>query len=135
MGVDGIMPTLPESWNLKTKKRDDGKLDIIGKDDLGGEYKVRTTDAAEITERDVQELKDADRESYRDRDKGAREFCNKLVAHGKSRSDADEGAFVDDLMEAAGPVVHAGLEREGTSVNFQRIPQWRWDLAFGKEEN
>lgn len=126
---------LPSSWGLKTKKRDDGKLDIVGKDDLGGEYRVRTTDTAEITERDVQELKDADRESYSDRSKGARELVSKIAAHGKKRQDESEASFTDELMEAAGPVVLAGLEREGSSVNFQRIPQWRWDLAFGKEEN
>jgi hypothetical protein len=121
---------LPSSWGLKTKKREDGKLDIVGKDDLGAEYRIRTTDADEVTERDIVELKDADRESYADKDKGAREFCNKLMNHGKSREEAREGAFMDELMEASGPVVHAGLERKGLTVGSTRAYRRGWEQAF-----
>jgi hypothetical protein len=101
---------------LTTKKREDGKLDILGKDDAGAEYRVRTTDTAAVTEKDVQELKDADRESYSDRSKGAREFVNKIAAYGQQREQERESAFENELMEAAGPVVHAGLERKGATV-------------------
>jgi hypothetical protein len=127
------MPELPSSWGLKTRKREDGKLDIVGKDDLGSEYKVRTTDTAEITERDIVELKDADRESYADKDKGAREFCSKIMNHGKQREAAREEAFMDELMEASGPVVHAGLERKGLTVGSTSAYRRGWEQAFGNE--
>ena len=127
------MAELPSSWGLKTRKREDGKLDIVGKDDLGAEYKVRTTDSAEITETDIQELKEADRESYPDKSRGAREFCNKLMNHGKQRESARDEAFMDELMEASGPVVHAGLERKGLTVGSTRAYRNGWERAFGNQ--
>lgn len=122
------MADLPASWNLKTKRRSDGKLDIVGKDDAGNEYRARTTDTSEVTEKDVSELKKADRESYSNPQTRTREYVKWLTSN--PRKEEEEHKFEDELTELAGPVVHAGLEYGKRSVNFQQIPQWRWDLAF-----
>jgi len=122
------MAELPASWGLKTKRRTDGKLDIVGKDDAGNEYRARTTDTSEVTEKDVAELSKADRESYTSPETRTKEYVKWLTSN--PRKDEEEAKMLDDFTELAGPVVHAGLEHEGSSVNFQRIPQWRWDLAF-----
>lgn len=127
------MAELPANWNLTTQKRADGKLDIMGKTDAGESYRVRTTDGPEVTDTDVSELRDADRENYPDRTKGAWEFTNKIIAHGKQREQDRENAFYDDLTEAAMPVVHAGFERKGSTVGSTRAYRTGWDRLFGKE--
>src|SRR5262252_9446898 len=128
------MAELPSSWGLKTRRRNDGKLDIIGKADTGDEYRVRTTDTSEVTEKDVCELKRADRESYSNPDTRTKEYINYLSEN--PAKEERESKFMDDLIESAGPVVHAGFGKGGsTSLPYSRIPQWRWDLAFGKGDN
>jgi len=123
------MAELPASWNLKTQSRQDGKLDIVGKDDAGNDYRVRTTDTSEVTEKDVSELKKADRESYSNPATRTKEYVQHLMDNPKKKR--DEEVLLDDLTELSGPIIHAGLERGGsTSMPFSRIPQWRWDLAF-----
>lgn len=122
------MAELPSSWNLKTKRRDDGKLDIVGKDDTGNEYRARTTDTSEVTEKDVHELSKADRESYSNPTTRTKQYVDWLTSN--PEKDAQEARFEDDLVEASGPIIHAGLEYGKRSVDFQAIPQWRWDLAF-----
>ena len=114
------MPELPESWGLATKKRADGKLDIIGKADNGAPYKVRTTDTGAITETDIQELKAADRESYANRETGVRQFVSGLTEWGQGREAAREAKLYDELTEAAGPVVYAGLEKKGSTTGTSR---------------
>lgn len=96
---------LPESWGLTTQQRSDGKLDIIGKDDAGNDYRVRTTDGPEVTSNDLAELHDADRESYPDRATGARMFVDKLTRHGRSREQARQNSFLSDLTGASEEVV------------------------------
>lgn len=125
------MPELPASWGLQTFKRDDGKLDIVGKDDAGNGYRVRTTDHAEITETDVQELQAADREAYSNRDSGVRQFCKSLTAPREHREAYEETQFLDDLTEAAGPVVRAGLERQGCTLGSTRKYRERFNSVFG----
>ncbi len=127
----GSLAELPASWGLKAVKRDDGKLDVVGKDDSGQDYRVRTTDHAEITETDVQELKAADRESYSNRESGVRSFIKGLEAHGNRRKDAEESNLLDELTEAAGPVVRAGFEREGSTVGSSRKYRANYDAVFG----
>jgi hypothetical protein len=128
------MPKLPPSWKLKTKRRLDGKLDILGKDDLGSEYRVRTTDGPEVTDKDITELRAADREAYPDRTTGARAFVDGLVADGKRKEQAREDAFAEDMTEAAGPVSFALLDRKGHSSPFTgstRAFREGWEKAFG----
>jgi hypothetical protein len=107
---------LPASWGLKTKKQKDGKLSVIGKDDAGNEYRARICDSGTVTPTDVAELAAADRERYANREDGARKFVDGLVAGGKARRTAEEQLFENELVEAAGPIVRAGLEREQSFV-------------------
>jgi hypothetical protein len=132
------LANLPESWGLKTSKRADGKLDILGKTDAGEEYKVRTTDGPQITDTDVQELRDADREAYSGctRDDACRKAVSKIVDYGKRQEQARNDAFGDDMVEAAGPVTFAMLDRKGHSSPFTgstRAFREGWEAAFGKE--
>lgn len=122
---------LPASWGLSTVPRQDGKLDIVGKDDAGRDYRVRTTDTAEVTAKDVQELKEADRESYPNRETGVRTFCKNLVEYGKNKKAVLDSGLEDDLIEAAGPVVHAGLERKGLTVGSTRSYRMGYERIFG----
>jgi hypothetical protein len=111
---------LPAGWDLKTRSRDDGKLDVIGKDDSGQEYKVRTCESGAVTESDIQQIRDADRENYRDRDTGAREYVKSAMEASQAFRDNQDRNYLDDLTEAALPVVRAGLERERSTVGYSR---------------
>lgn len=129
------MAELPAGWGLKTKANDKGTLDIIGKDDSGKEYKVRTTDKPYVSDTDVAELHDADRETYKDTSSGARAFVSQLTESAKKREQDREDAFYDDLTEAALPVVRAGFEREQSTVSlsgsYERGERYfRWKQQF-----
>ena len=121
------MAELPSSWGLRSKKRKDGKLDIIGKDDLGNDYRVRQTDGPAITERDVREIAAVDRERTT-----AKEFVTDLVRDGQARRETEERVFEDELMEAAGPVVRAGLGSERSTVGYSRRYAANYSKAFGE---
>jgi hypothetical protein len=105
------MAELPASWGLRTKKNKKGTLDVIGKTDTGQDYRVRITDKPEITERDVAEIAAVDREKTT-----AKKFVGDLVQRGREKKQAEESAFENELMEAAGPVVRAGLGMEQSFV-------------------
>lgn len=119
------MAELPASWNL-TVKQDNGKAVVLGKDDLGNEYKVRTCDNSTVTERDVAEIAATDREHTT-----AAAFVKDVVEDGERRRISREAEFEDDLLEAAGPVVHAGLERRGSSVGYSRTYSDAYNRVFG----
>jgi hypothetical protein len=125
---------LPKSWGLETKKRDDGKLDVIGKDDNGYEYRVRTTDQSHITQKDLDELKAADRESYPNRDAGCRAFINNLTGGKKDNVPLIEQAMnFDDgeWIEAAEPVIAAGFGNKSYgSTRAYRKGVERWLESF-----
>jgi hypothetical protein len=128
------MAELPKSWGLKKVKRSDGKLDLVGKDDLGHDYRVRTTDGPQVTEKDIRELKAADRESYSNRAEGAKQFVGSLVEDSRARKQAWEDGFGSDMVDAAGPVAFAGLGRKGCSAPFSgstRAYRKGWDRSFG----
>ncbi len=125
------MAELPASWGLKTNKRSDGKLDVTGRDDGGSEYKVRTCDSGAVTEGDVRAIAECDRERYSSRDAGARAYVQKVIELGKQAAKAREEVFEDELIEAAGPVVHAGFERAGTTVGSTRAYRRGWKRVFG----
>lgn len=129
------MPELPKSWGLKTKKNARGKCEVWGKDDSGNDYKVRECDTASVTEKDVTELKAADRESYSNRESGAREFVKNLVGPQPDKNpEAQLTAQLEfdesDWIEAALPVVHAGFGRKGCAIGFSHIPQEKWDALW-----
>jgi hypothetical protein len=127
------MAKLPKSWGLKTKRRNDGKIDIIGKDDAGRDYRVRTTDHSEITDKDLRELKNADRESYSNRTAGVREAVKNLVGEPERKLtllEQTEAALhfdESDWIAAAEPVVRAGFGRPvlGYGREYSRgFEQW-----------
>jgi hypothetical protein len=127
---------LPQSWGLKTKKRPDGKLDILGKTDAGEEYRVRTTDGPDVTNHDLAELHAADRETYSDRKTGAREFVSNLLSGAKQLETQREAEFGEEMVEASGPVSFALLDRKGHSSPFTgstHAYRRGWEIAFGKE--
>lgn len=111
---------LPPSWGLKTRKRTDGKLDIVGKDDAGAEYRVRTTDGPEVTDNDISELHDADRETYAGmgREAAVKQYVNKIVDYGETRKRERDDAFGQSLIDPAANVTYALLDRKGHSSPF-----------------
>ena len=133
------MAEIPASWGLTTSKRTDGKLDIVGKTDAGDSYRVRTTDGPSVTERDLSELHDADRETYANRETGVRQFVEKLTGPPEHKMSLQEMAHAaatfdeSDWIAAAEPVVHAGLGRKGLTTGSTRKYRRGWELAFGKE--
>ncbi len=128
------MPDLPKSWGLKKVKRSDGKLDIVGKDDAGRKYKVRTTDGPSVTEKDIRELSAADREQYSSPAEGARQFVGDLISDATTRERERQDRFGDDMVEASGPVAFALLDRKGRSSPFSgtsRAFRENYDKVFG----
>lgn len=120
------MAELPASWGLKKRKRSDGKLDIIGKTDHGEEYRVRTTDTSEITERDVQELRAADRESYSNPETRTRDFVKHLTAP-SPRKQAEEAREMDEWIADADRVCYAGFEKRGSTLGSTRSYRENYD--------
>ncbi len=119
------MAELPASWNLTTRPNEKGTLDVIGKDDAGAEYRVRRTDHPELTDRDVKEIHEADREFTT-----SAEFVNRLTGEAARRREEQEQQFEDDLMEGAEPVVRAGL---GTiRVGYSRAYARGYEEVFGR---
>lgn len=112
------MAKLPENWGLKTSRRNDGRLDIKGRDDSGSEYVARTTSGSEVTERDVAELAAADRERYPNRDAGAKEIVNGMMARQESRNADRERAFEEDCYEGAQELLAQPGVLEGRAVSF-----------------
>src|SRR5437899_7037878 len=86
------------------RKRDDGKLDLIGKDDAGGEYVARTCETGSFTDADADGLAFADRERVTSSD-----LVKNVVAEQEKEKADRESAYEDELMTAAGPVVHGAL--------------------------
>jgi hypothetical protein len=125
------MAELPSSWKLKTKRRTDGKLDVLGKTDAGEMYKVRTCESGAVTEADVRAIAECDRERYGSREEGARAFVKGLVDAGRAAREAQDNTFQEELEDLAGPVVHAGLERSGTTVGSTRSYRKNYDKVFG----
>ena len=96
------MPEIP--IDLTPRKRDDGKLDLIGKDDAGGEYVARTCETGSFTTQDAEGLAFADRERVTPSDL----VKNVVAVQDKEKADR-ESAYEDELMAASGPVVHGAL--------------------------
>jgi hypothetical protein len=117
------MPSLPDGWELTTKPRSDGRVDIVGKDVRGEEYVARTTEAPGVTERDLQLLSIGNRETSTAKDvvkfyQSERENHNQRLAE----------ESLDGYMEGAERVVHTGLHQ--FSISFSHIPQEKWDRLW-----
>lgn len=114
------MPDLPKG--LRTRKRSDGKLDIVGTNVKGEEYVARTTEQDGITDFDLKlldigspEKRDADAfvGFYRDQ----RDNARKAWEHAQ-----DEG-----YMDAAEQVVHAGLHMKDARTGYSRRYAEQWE--------
>lgn len=108
----------------------------MGKTDAGESYRVRTTDGPDVSDRDVSELHDADRESYSNRATAAKEYVSKITDYAKQRENERNEAFGNDLIEPAGEVMFAATDRRGHSSPFTgstRAYRRGWELAFGKD--
>ncbi len=134
---------LPPSWGLKTRQRTDGKLDIVGKDDAGAEYRVRTTDGPEVTDTDIAELHDADRETYNGmgREQAVKSYVDKIVDWGNTRKKERDDAFGQSLIDPAANVTYALLDRKGhnspfTGSTYAYRKGWEaWASTLNRKEN
>jgi hypothetical protein len=119
------MPDLPKG--LKTKKRRDGKLDIVGTNAAGEEYVARTTEQDGITDFD---LKILDIGSPEKRD------INALIGFARDQRDNArkewEHSMDQEWLVAADQVVHAGLHLRESKVGYSRIYAQNWDKCFGE---
>lgn len=118
------MSELPSSWGLSKRLNGAGHLELWGKDDTGREYKARECPTRELTDGDVRALRECDRESTT-----AAEYVEGVVRDGQKFRDAQERSFEDELVEAAGPVVRAGLER--VTLGYSRRYARNYDRVFG----
>lgn len=123
------MPSLPDGWGLKARPRDDGRLDIVGKDDTGQEYVAHKTAGMGVTERDLQILDMGNRETH-----SAKEVVD---FYQKQRDDVNKAKEYDlaQYCEAgAEKVVHAGLHLSESRVGYSRTYAQRWASVFGEEK-
>jgi hypothetical protein len=117
---------LPDGWGLKQKPRSDGKVDLVGKDDLGREYLARTTEGPGVTDRDLQILAVGNRETSTASDvvkfyQAERENYNKAQADG----------MTDSYMDAAEQVVRVGLHLSESRVGYSRTYALAFERVFG----
>lgn len=128
------MAELPSSWGLTSQVNEQGKTEITGKTDAGEPYLVRTCDGPGITERDVAELRAADRDAYPNREVACNEFIKGLVGEEKKVSPLEGALTFDDSdwIEAAMPAVEAGFGRK--SFGYSRAFARNFDTAFGEKK-
>ena len=121
------MPELPKDWGLTTKTGERGNCEVWGKDDAGKDYRVRACDTSGITEKDLKDLKAADREIYTSREQGIRQFVKGLTGEKRETDQIEKiRSFEDsDWIESAMPVVRAGMGN--TSISFSHISKEKWD--------
>jgi hypothetical protein len=120
------MPSLPESWGLKSRKRADGKAEIVGTDATGSEYVARTCDGPGVTERDLKIL-DLGNPDKRDADK----FIGFYRDERDNARKAWEHSLDSEYMEAATQVVHAGLHLKESRTGYSRAYAAKFDEVFG----
>jgi len=124
------MPSLPVSWNLKQKKRADGKVDIVGKDVAGKEYVARTTDTDGVTDRDLQILAVGNRNTST-----ATEFVKFYQSERDNYNKAQADAMMPEYMEAAEKVVSAGLHLSESRVGYSSRYAQSFDAWMERENN
>lgn len=119
------MAEVPASFGLK-KKVINKHAYLIGKDDTGKDYVARRCSGSEVTETDIKELAANDRQQTT-----AKEATKRLVDWIQEPKKRQEQKFEEELMEAAGPVVRAGLGREGSVSRYSRAYRENFDRVFG----
>ncbi len=126
------MAKLPENWGLNAKRRNDGRLDIVGKDDAGRDYVARTTNGPDVSDKDVSELAIADRERYPDRERGAKSVVSGIVARQEARNAVRDKAFEEDCLEGANELLaHPGvLEGRAATFGYSRSYSRNFDKVF-----
>jgi hypothetical protein len=119
------MADLPKG--LKSRKRADGKLDIVGTNIKGEEYIARTTEQDGITDFDLMvldigspEKRDIDRMIGFARDQ--RDNARKEWEHSQDQ----------EWLAAADEVVHAGLHMRESKVGYSRVYAQNWEKVFGE---
>lgn len=130
------MAELPASFGLHTESRPDGRLNIVGKTDAGEAYTARVTDGPVVTDADITQLRDNDREAYQgmSKDKAVRTAVRKLVGepeHKPSLAELTQQAMTFDdsqWVAAAEPIVHAGFEKKGSTIGSTRKYRRNYDL-------
>lgn len=126
------MPSLPESWKLTEKPRNDGKVDILGTDDAGAQYVARTTEESGVTDRDLQILSIGNRETsnpkavtdffIQDRERVNKELTDKME---------------DEYLAAADQAVFAGFHGQRQIGGYSRrgqINYERWLASLGENQ-
>jgi len=109
------MAELPESWKLKTRKRQDGKLDVIGKDDLGSDYKVCTCESGSVTESDVKAIAECDREQT-----DARTFVKNAMDTSRAFQANQERQLEEGFLEDAARLVRT-CTTDGVAIGPDQI--------------
>ena len=121
---------LPSSFGLTPVARDDGRLNLVGKDDTGAEYVARVTSSNEVAECDLNALKSNDREAT-----NARDFCAKLVADKQRHEQQCADSLLADYMEPAERVAHAGTHKAERTVGYSRVYAANFDKAFNRRKS
>ncbi len=117
---------LPASFGLKTEERSDGKLNIVGKDDAGEKYVARVTSGPEVSNEDVAALANGDRERNNPWD-----FTHDVMNANASGRKAWEDNMLNEFMEPAEVVAHAGLHRGGSTTGSTAAYRRNYDKVFG----
>lgn len=124
---------------LKKKRRKDGRIELIHKDDAGQDYTALVTETTEITDKDVESLRVGDREHST-----AKEFVDHFV----KRKEANDKKFEDEVFkedfEVMETIMRDAYRRSPrqcdrpagpTKVVFTTNRKYRlgWERAFGKQ--
>lgn len=129
---------LPASWELKEKRRDDGRIDVVGRDDAGSDYVALTTETDSITPEDVKRLAQGDREQT-----DAYQFTKRFTDEIELNRQRYEENMQKDYEEGMEKVMRGAYSSKGTpntpsytfrttTIGFADVPAWRWRLAFGE---
>ena len=116
---------LPSSFGLTPIPRDDGRLNLVGKDDTGSEYVARVTQSNEVAPADIEALHANDREAT-----NARQFCADLMETKARNEKQYADALLDDYMEPANIVCHAGTHKADRTVGYSRAYAANFDKVF-----
>lgn len=137
------MAELPSSWKLKTKRRADGRLEIIGKDLSGSDYKVRTCETGCVTDTDLAAIRNVDRESYSgySQHEAAKRATASILAPAEQLKRDREDRLYDDLSADAEEIVsrstsggratQLGQIDVGLTMGSTAAYRRGWEYAFG----
>ncbi len=127
------MAEVPASFGLEKRMRSDGRIDLVGRDDTGREYVARTTEGPVVTDADVEALAVVDRERT-----NAREFTRRVIEQAEHRQEEFAERMLEDFMEPAERVAHAGLHRSESTVSLagayergRRYFEWKKSIGLG----